>query len=147
MRRIGMVDLDTGELLEGVNVATFRPRLKIKERYMLLFQDAFQKLAADREIRGETLRVLMALIAKLDFDNYLNFSQRQLAREMNLHQPAVARGMQQLIERGLVLKGPPGENKRSTYRLSHNLAWRGRVRSLEEARQKRRREVQPVSDE
>ena len=100
LRRLGTVDLDTGEVLDGVHVATFQPRLKVKEKYMLLFQKALQDLATDRQLRGESLRVLLALLGRLDFENYLNISQRELADELRVRQPSIARAMRQLRERG-----------------------------------------------
>ena len=143
MRRLGTVDLDTGEVLDGVHVATFQPRLKVKEKYMLLFQKALQDLATDRQLRGESLRVLLALLGRLDFENYLNISQRELADELRVRQPSIARAMRQLRERGIVLEGPASEGNRRTYRLSSSLGWKGRVRSLEEAR---RRKLKPSGE-
>ena len=141
-RRLGMVDLDTGELLQGVSVAVPKPRRKHRERFMLLFQDTLCELAQDRKLRGESYRVLMVLLAELDYDNFLSISQREIGERLQMHQQSVARALQQLLERGVVIAGPKVHGQR-TYRLGDKLGWKGSAVSLDEHR---RRRLKPAPD-
>lgn len=135
-RRLGTVDLDTGELVEGVSVISVQQRSKFKEAFMLVFQKGLERLALDKQLRGESLRVLFALMSKLDYENFIHVSQQEIADLIDVKRSAAARGIAQLLARGVLIAGPKVGNM-STYRLSDTLGWKGRVASLQDARHKR----------
>lgn len=135
-RRLGTVDLDTGELVEGVSVISVQQRPKLKEAFVLVFQKGLERLALDKSLRGQSLRVLMALMSKLDYENFIHVSQQDIADLIHVDRSSVARGISQLLARGVIIAGPK-VGTMSTYRLSDTLGWKGRVTSLQDARQKR----------
>jgi DNA-binding transcriptional ArsR family regulator len=63
------------------------------------------------------MRVLMALCAVLDFENFIQLSQADLAKLIGMKQPHVNRAMAELFERGIVIKGMK-VGRSLTYRLS-----------------------------
>ena len=71
-RRLGQIDLSTGEVLEDGFVAYVAPRRRngFGTGWMAMAQDAFD-LLANANLEGKDFRVLMKLLARLDFQNLL----------------------------------------------------------------------------
>ena len=63
------------------------------------------------------MRVLMALCAVLDFENFIQLSQSDLAKLIGMKKENVNRAMAELFERGIVIKGMK-VGRSLTYRLS-----------------------------
>lgn len=97
------------------------------------FQAGFLELAKDEQLRGQPLVVLLALFAKLDFENFIAVSQADLARELNLGRNRVSEAMARLKLRGVILAGPK-VGTAQTYRLNPGYAWKGNVKNLHQAR-------------
>ena len=106
------------------------------------FQDAFIKLAADRTIKGEQLRVLLYLIGKLDFENWVHVPQAEIADVLGMTAPQVSRSIAALTAKGLLTRGPK-LGRVGTLRLSLNVGWKGRVRSLQAERKRHLSVVKP----
>ena len=91
-----------------------------------------------RRVKSEqTHRVMWALLALLEFDNFLALDQTAIARDLGMPVSNVNRAIKRLIEIGAVVVGSPtGVHK--SYRLSPKWVWRGKaenhVRALEEDR-------------
>lgn len=132
-QNLGMVDQDTGELLPGGVLVYVQHRAKIKEGWFMGFQAGFLELAKDEQLRGQPLVVLLALFAKLDFENFIAVSQADLARELNLGRNRVSEAMSRLKARGVILSGPK-VGTAQTYRLNPGYAWKGNVKNLHQAR-------------
>ena len=66
----------------------------------------------------------MALLGKVDFDNYLTINQTQLAEELDMRQPHVSRAIKGLCELNVIIEEPrAGLNK--TYRFNPYIAHKG----------------------
>lgn len=140
-RRLATIDLDTGEQLDGT-VLGWMPRPKIKEDFFMGFTEGFRALAKDKRIQGKPLTVLMALFARLDFENYLHVSQQDLAKELGMRQPNVSRALNTLLEAGVLKRGPKS-GRIYTYQLNSGYAWKGSAKNLDEARRKHLQLVRP----
>ena len=138
-KRIGQVDLKTGELLEGF-VAYLAPRRQngFSERWFAMAQDALDALM--QFTRLEDFRVLMALLKRLDFENLITANQAEIARDLNLDPAQVNRALKRLQEVGAIFQGPKVGTSR-TYRLNPQFGWKGsakgHVKALEDYRQER----------
>lgn len=132
-QRLGMVDQETGELLSGGVLVYVPQRAKIREGWFMGFQAGFLELAKDKELQGQPLRVLLALFAKLDFENFIALSQTDLAVELGLGRNRVSEAISRLKDRGVILPGPK-VGTAQTYRLNPGYAWKGNVKNLEAAR-------------
>lgn len=129
---VEQVDRETGEVMQGCMVyIPHRPR--ITERWFMAFQDAFEELAKDREITSEPRRVLDYMFSKLDFENFIQLSQVEIAKALGMHKSQVSEAVKLLTSKQIVLEGPKvGRSK--CYRLNPNYGWKGKVKTLQEAR-------------
>ena len=104
-----IIDTTTGENLGGKgNRGTFifvPARQKLKESWFMFFQSACEQLALDKDLSGETFRVLMHLLSTLDFENYILIQQSEIAEKLEMKRPNVSRAIKQLLERGILVKG------------------------------------------
>jgi len=131
-RNIQSIDLTTGEVLKGALVwVTDRP--KVREAFFMAFQAAFMSLAKDVELQGQPMRVLLVLLARLDFENEVVISQAEIARELEIRPNRVSEAMRLLREKGLI-RVQKREGHIKTYRLSCAYAWKGRAKNLHGAR-------------
>lgn len=72
----------------------------------------------------EDYRVLLALLAKLDWDNMIVLSQSELARELEMHRPNVSQAIRRLVDLGVIIKGAK-MGVHQSYRLNPNYGWKG----------------------
>ena len=119
---ITRVDNETGETL-----GHFPLRHKgLGTGWIGLYQEAADMIA-DWNLPNEQYRVYLKLLAKLDFDNYLRISQKQLSQELRMKQPHVSRALKALENLEVIVEGPrAGLNK--TYRLNPYIAHKGHNR-------------------
>jgi hypothetical protein len=140
-RRIGSVDLKTGELLEGVNVWVGRKIVSpYGSQWMQVNQEALAEIAADKDLGAEAWRVFAYLNSRLDFENLIVVQQTEIAAVLSMKPQAVSRAMRMLIGKQIILRGPKIGSVGS-YRLNPHYGWKGKVQNLTKARQKRLRVV------
>jgi DNA-binding transcriptional ArsR family regulator len=143
-RRIGSVDLNTGELLDGVNVWVGR---KVASPYgrqwMQVNQDALAEIAADSDIGLQAWRVFAYLNSRLDFENLILVPQTEIAAALRMKQPAVSRAIKLLADKQIILRGPKVGGM-SAYQLNPHYGWKGKVENLRQARQKHLQLVEPA---
>ena len=137
---VEQVDRETGEVMQGCMVyLPYRPR--ITERWFMAFQDTFIEIAKDPGMTGETMKVLMYLFGKLDFENFIQQSQIDIAEGLGMQKQNVSRAMRVLTSKQIVLEGPKvGRSK--CFRLNPNYGWKGKVKTLQEARREQLRVIE-----
>jgi hypothetical protein len=129
-RRLGTVDVDTGELVEGVTVFVGqRAPHSYGDRWMQMSQDALTVIARDQDLTLVDHRVFASLNARLDFENWLAVSQASVARELDLDPAQVSRSLSKLRRKRILLDGPKIGRSR-TLRLNPQFGWKGSVRKL-----------------
>jgi len=128
-----VVDRQTGEIeSEYFLVAMKRHNGFQRGGWVAMSQNALDAIA---EIdRLEDMRVLMKLLAKLDFDNYIQVPQIELAEALNMKRSNVSAAIKRLIDRGIILKGPK-IGRSNTYRLNPQYGWKGSAKSHQRALQ------------
>ena len=130
-RRLGTIDLDTGEVLEeGIPVWIGR-KPKISDRWFMAFQEAFEQLASDRELTLEHHRVLYYLFSRLDFDNFIQVPQAEIANRLNMQRTHISRAIKVLNDKKIIIRGPK-VGRSSSFRLNPNYGWKGKVSNLRE---------------
>lgn len=132
----------TGEVVERVPVVV-GTRLRWREKYCWLFQEAVARVAEDREVGVEAWRVLGTLLARLDWDNWVLVTQTEMARTLGMRPQNVHRALRVLVRKGIVVQGPKAGN-RHTYRLNSAFAYKGKITGL---RARRRQETVARSEE
>lgn len=135
-RVVGSV-LDTGEILEGGQLALIFPKRRngFVEGWVAVSQNPMLELAK-ADLGAEASKVLFLILARLDFENWINLNQTGCAREIGLKQPNFARGLRKLQELGVLLVGPKvGRN--GTFRLNPNFGWKGSAKGHNDALRER----------
>lgn len=137
---IEQIDRETGEVMKGCMVyIPYRPRLT--ERWFMAFQDTFEELAKDREITNEPRRVLDYMFSKLDFENFIQLSQKDIAEALGMHKSQVSEAIKLLARKQIILEGPKvGRSK--CYRLNPHYGWKGKVKNLENERRSHLRAIE-----
>lgn len=142
-RRIGQVDLDTGEVLgEYVTAVTRKRRSPFGENWMASMLRGFGVFKQFKRV--EDFRVLFALLEKLDYENRILINQAQIAKDLGMEDAQVNRAVKRLIEAGVLLKGPKA-GIHNSYQLNPNYGWRGsaenHVKALDDFRNQKLKAV------
>jgi hypothetical protein len=150
IRRVGGVDLDTGEMLAGVPVWV-GPKIRSPygRRFYMSSQDALEALAKDPEMTGQAYRVFLYLCSRLDFENFIQVPQTEIADELQIGRNKVSEAVSLLVAKGILLRGPKVARS-SVFRLNPTFGWKGKVKSLNSARSERLKVVKgsgPVSSD
>ena len=69
-------------------------------------QGAFQLIAADRELTLEPKNVLLYLFSRLDFDNFIQVPQFEIAEALKMDKAKVSKAIKILVEKGILIRGP-----------------------------------------
>ena len=131
----GYVDKYTGEEY-GFPVIIGRKRNPYSKGWVMNSQDAAILLAKDKDIKGETHRVLWIIIGILDFENWVQLSVTEIAKELKMHRPDVSKAMKVLEEKEIILRGPK-VGRSYAFMLNPEFGWKGKVRNLDEYRKER----------
>lgn len=134
LREISQYDNQTGELLEGVLVYCGVKHNPYGGGWVMNSQDALDFLSEDQELTKDSLRVLLKLCAKLDFENWIQISQIDVCNQLKLNKSNVSKAFKLLVSKGILLKGPKTGHS-FAYRLNPNYGWKGKVKNLNEYRQ------------
>lgn len=128
--RITQIDESTGEVIGGF-VAVIRPKQKSSfERHFTMNQAALEIIAT--ELSHEQTRVLMILLSELDYENYIQVAQVDIAAKLKMQKTNVSRAMKNLMQMDVILEGPRiGRSK--TYRLNPKFGWKGTVTNHKKA--------------
>jgi DNA-binding transcriptional regulator GbsR (MarR family) len=81
------------------------------------------------------------MFSKLDFENFIQQSQVEIAKALGMHKSQVSEAVKLLTSKQIVLEGPKvGRSK--CYRLNPNYGWKGKVKTLQEARREQLRVIE-----
>jgi hypothetical protein len=98
-------------------------------------QEALEILAMDRDLKGETYRVLLFLLSKLDFENWIQLPQTEIAEKLEMHKQDVNKAIKLLEHKSILLRGPK-VGRSYAFRLNPYFGWKGKVKNLEDYRRK-----------
>jgi DNA-binding transcriptional ArsR family regulator len=134
----GYVDKYSGEEF-GFPVLIGRKRNPYGNGWIMNSQEALEILAKDKEITGESYRVLFFICARLDFENWVQIPITEIAQELDLKQPNVSRAMKILEEKGIILRGPK-VGRSYAFMLNPEFGWKGKVKNLDDYRREKEEE-------
>lgn len=119
---------DNGEITRRYAIFELPDKSRVQGGWFMAMQDGFEWLAK-QNFNGETLRVLMHVMAKLDFENYILVKQLDVAIALGMQKTHVSRAMRVLLEKGVIHAGPNvGQVK--TYRLDPSFGFKGRAKNM-----------------
>ena len=131
----GYVDKYTGEEF-GFPVIVGRKRSPYQKGWVMNSQEALEIVAKDKDIKGETYRVLFFICARLDFENWVQLSVTEIGNELDLKQQSVSRAMKVLENKEIILRGPK-VGRSYAFMLNPDFGWKGNVRNLDQYRKQR----------
>jgi predicted transcriptional regulator len=124
------VNRKTGEIKDGYFVYMAYPKPKIKGvRWMMTFQDSLEIIAMDKEMTGQTLKVMLLLMGNLEFENYITIKQVAIAEKLGMDKADVSKAMRLLVGKGIILKVKEGTT--TGYKLNPHYGWKGSVTHME----------------
>lgn len=113
-----------------VNIFT-EPKRYLKDDYARHFSSEMLGLAIDKDLSGNDLRVLLAILANLGFENIVNVSQQELSDQLKINRPAVAKSLRKLISKGY-LEIVDTIGRRNVYMFNPSVAFKSRAKNLKE---------------
>jgi hypothetical protein len=132
-RKIGMIDLETGEILDQGTPVWFGRKVHVGKRFFMVFQDAFISLAKDRDITAQPTRVMHYMMGNLDFENFIQVPQAKISKELGMKKQDVSKSMKLLCDKKILLEGPK-IGRSFSYRMNPHFGWKGKVSSFKKAK-------------
>lgn len=132
-RRIASVDQETGEILDGVVVYCGVKQNPYSKGWVMNSQEALELLATDKDLKGETYRVLLLLLSRLDFENWIQVTQTEISEKLEMKKPNVSKAISILEDKSIILRGPK-IGRTYAFRLNPYFGWKGKVRNLNDYR-------------
>ena len=129
-------DKNTGEIIDGVPVLCGIKRNPYSKGWVMNSQEALELIAQDKEITGRIHRVLWLLVAHLDFENWIQLSQREICKKLDMKKQDVSSAVKLLEEKEIIIRGPK-VGRSYSFRLNPMLGWKGNVKNLDDYRNKR----------
>ncbi len=132
-RLIGYLDIFTGEKY-GFPVITSKKENPYSRGWIMNSQEAAILVAKDRDIKGETHRVLWFLIGILDFENWIQLSATEMGKELNMHRQDISKAIKVLERKEIILRGSK-IGRSYSFMLNPEFGWKGKVKNLEKYRE------------
>ena len=136
LRRVESIDKDSGEILDGVIVYCALKKKPYAKGWIMNSQEALELLATDKDLKGETLRVLLYLLSRLDFENWIQVPQKEIVEKLDLDKSNVSKAVSLLESKEILLRGPK-IGKSYAFRLNPDFGWKGKVKNLNDYRKER----------
>ena len=110
-----------------------KPKRYLKNTYFRCFSEEAISLAVDKQLSGTDLRVLLAMLANLEFENIINISQQELEKQINISQANISKSIQKLISKGY-LQIIDNIGRRNIYMFNPNIAFKTKAENLKEVK-------------
>jgi hypothetical protein len=121
--RLEIIDTESGEVLDDGRMIYVPQRMRIKGFFMAN-QVGFEMLAKSN-LTCEGYRVLMLMMSRMEYENAITISQKEIAEALNMKKQNVSRAIKSLRSQG-VFEG----SSNSAIHLATELGWKGKVRNL-----------------
>ncbi len=99
-------------------------------------------LAVDKDFSGNDLRVFLAVLANLGFENVLSISQQELSSQLGIHRSDVAKSIKKLISKGY-LEIIDTVGRQNIYMFNPSVAFKSRAKNLKELKHAWDKEIIP----
>ena len=94
----------------------------------MMFQEKLQQLAIENALTIESWRVLMMVIGKVDFENFIHVKQVHIAETLGMKPSNVSKAFKRLVELDIIEKIT--QNNINGYRLNYEMGWKGKTSNL-----------------
>ena len=86
-------------------------------------QQALELLATDKDLTGENYRVLLLLLSRLDFENWIQVTQSEITEKLQMKKQNVSRAISLLEKKGIILRGAK-IGRSYAFRLNPYFGWK-----------------------
>lgn len=124
--RVVNIDLDTGEIKDGVNVYVAKKHY-YNQNHLTMFQEALNTIAKS-DIRGEDMKVFMFILAKAGMGNKVFFVFKEAAEELGMDSGNFSRSIRRLEKRNIIIKGEEKMGRTQSIRVNYGVAWKGKIK-------------------
>ncbi len=108
-----------------------QPNKYLKDDYARYFSSEMLGLAVDKDFSGNDLRVFLAILANLGFDNILNISQQKLSNQLEIHRSDVAKSIKKLVSKGY-LEIIDTVGRQNIYMFNPSVAFKSKAKNLKD---------------
>ncbi len=131
-RIVGHID-SNGEIFEGAALALIFPKRRngFGEGWIAMAQPALMALATNG-FGKEAYQVIFGVIALLDFENWIQLNQSELAEKLKMKRQNLNRALSRLEKEKILFRGPR-VGRSTTFRLNPNYGWKGSAKKHNEA--------------
>ena len=132
-RRVGTIDLDTGEHLEGNMVGFPKKRNPYREGWIQVSLDGIAMLIEAESLTMESLLVFLVVLENLDYENVLTCSQVYIAKRLGISGTQVSRSFKKLLKESILFKEKTSKGL-TRYLVNPDFCWRGKEYNLRKFR-------------
>ena len=118
------------------------PNKYLKSNYIRSFQDEMTELAIDRSFSGTDLRILLAIIGNLEYDNIFSLSQRELGEIIKIDKVEISKTFKKLCLKGY-LKPVKKIGRQNVYIFNPNVVFKSKAKNLKDLKHAWDKEVIP----
>jgi biotin operon repressor len=125
-------ETNTGEIFssKNTNYLVFEQKTKLRENFMVIFQEALRELAKDKNLTACARRILDFFLSVMDYDNEVYLNQKEIAHELETTQQQISKSIRLLQELGYI-KIVKTRGTVYLYKIIPDLALRGGARKRE----------------
>ena len=113
-----------------VNIST-QPKKYLKDDYARYFSNEILGLAVDKDLSGNDLRIFLAVLANLGFENILSISQQELSNQLGIHRSDIAKSIKKLISKGY-LEIIDTVGRQNIYMFNPGVAFKSKAKNLKD---------------
>lgn len=124
--RLASVDLDTGELKQGVNAYVAKKHY-FNETHVTMFQNALEAIS-ESDLSHTDMKIFMFLLAKAGMGNKIFISFKESAEQLKLQKSNFSRSIKNLCERNILIKGEEKIGRTQSLRINYAVAWKGKIK-------------------
>ena len=125
------MSLETGEIIGHIISPIYKKHLKDNEWSINMSNGSMYlgKLMNEKKLQGVDIMIFLYLIAKLDFENNIYISQKEIAEHYNMSKPNVSIAISKLVKLGIIHKGVK-LGMSGTYILDPMFGYKGRAKNM-----------------
>ncbi len=136
------INQDTGEILEGVLVYFGTKHNPYVEGWIVNNQRALELLASDKDLSKDAYKVLIFLMGRLDFENWINVPQKEISEKLEINKGNISKAISLLESKEIILREKKF-GRSYIFRLNPYFAWKGKPINLEKYRKQKEKTKEP----
>ena len=139
MSNVVSINQDTGEILKGLLVYFGTKHNPYTKGWIVNSQEALELLASDEDLSKDAYKVLILLMGRLDFENWINVPQKEICEKLNINKGNISRAVSLLESKEIILREKKF-GRSYIFRLNPYFAWKGKPVNLEKYRKEKEKE-------